>query len=106
MVVHSFNPSTLRQRQADLSDFETSLVYKVSPRQPGLCYTEGWCVTKGHKRSGHILHHCGEVMAEASNSWFHYTIVKINECVDGCVLACAQLDFCSLGVLATEWYCT
>lgn len=93
MVAHSFNPSTLRQRQEDLSDFETSLVYKVSPRQLGLCYTEGWCVTRGIR--GQVTYSTlWRIMAEVSNSWLHYTtIVKINECIDGCVLACAQLDF-------------
>lgn len=35
MVVHAFNPKT-RETEADRSKFEASLVYKASPRQPGL----------------------------------------------------------------------
>jgi len=37
-------PSTLalrRQRLVDLCELEASIVYKVSPGQPGLCYTDG-----------------------------------------------------------------
>ena len=30
VVVHIFNPALRKQRQADLSEFEASLVYKVS----------------------------------------------------------------------------
>ena len=30
MVVHGFNPRTLKQRQADNSEFEASMVYTVS----------------------------------------------------------------------------
>jgi hypothetical protein len=33
-------PELRRQRQEDVCEFETSLVYKACPRQPGLCYTE------------------------------------------------------------------
>jgi hypothetical protein len=33
-------PALGRQRQADLCEFEASLVYKVSPGQPALCNTE------------------------------------------------------------------
>jgi hypothetical protein len=33
-------PALGRQRQADLSEFEVSLVYKANPRELGLCYTE------------------------------------------------------------------
>jgi hypothetical protein len=44
VVVHAFNPR--RQRQVDLYEFKASLVYKVSPGQPGLCYTEQPCLEK------------------------------------------------------------
>ena len=30
----------------DLCEFEASLVYKASPGQPGLCYTEKLCLEK------------------------------------------------------------
>ena len=32
VVAHAFNPSNWRQRQADLCEFETSLVYRVSSK--------------------------------------------------------------------------
>jgi hypothetical protein len=32
MVAHAFNPSIQRQRQAGISEFEASLVYRVSSR--------------------------------------------------------------------------
>lgn len=34
------------QRQTNLCKFEVSLVYKTSPRQPGLCFTEKLCLEK------------------------------------------------------------
>ena len=30
--MHAFNPSSWRQKQADLCEFEASLVYRASPR--------------------------------------------------------------------------
>lgn len=33
-------PALVKQRQAELYDFEASLVYKVSPELPGLCNIE------------------------------------------------------------------
>jgi hypothetical protein len=45
-------PALWRQRQADLCEFEASLVYKVSPVQPGLCYTEKPCLEKQNNKNG------------------------------------------------------
>ena len=45
VVVHSFNPSTQRQRQADLYEFKPSLVYRVSSRT-GSKATEKSCLEK------------------------------------------------------------
>jgi hypothetical protein len=39
MVILTFNPSTREAKAAFLCKFEASLVYRVSPGQPGLCYT-------------------------------------------------------------------
>jgi hypothetical protein len=36
VVAHTFNPSTQRQRQADLCEFKASLVYRGSFRTLGL----------------------------------------------------------------------
>jgi hypothetical protein len=36
MVARAFHPSTPEAEQVDLCDFLDSLVYKVSPGQPGL----------------------------------------------------------------------
>jgi hypothetical protein len=44
-----FNPSTQRLRQEDLCEFEVNLIYKVSPEQPRLCYTEKPCLIKQDK---------------------------------------------------------
>ena len=38
------NPGLRRKRQEDLCEFEDSLVYKASQRQPGLCYTKKPCL--------------------------------------------------------------
>ena len=32
LVAHTFNPSTWEQRQAELCEFEVSLIYRVSSR--------------------------------------------------------------------------
>jgi hypothetical protein len=34
VVAHAFNPALGRQRQADLCEFEASLIYRVSSRTP------------------------------------------------------------------------
>jgi hypothetical protein len=36
MVVHTFNPSTWEAEAGQISEFEASLIYKVSPGQLGL----------------------------------------------------------------------
>lgn len=49
MVVHAFNPKT-RETEADRSKFEASLVYKASPRQPGLVTLRNRLKKKKKKR--------------------------------------------------------
>ena len=44
LVAHTFNPSTGRQWQVDLSEFEASLVYRVSSRTARM--TEKPCLKK------------------------------------------------------------
>jgi len=46
VVAHAFNLST--QRQADLCEFKASL---VSPREPGLYYTEKPCLKSKTKQN-------------------------------------------------------
>lgn len=53
------------------------------------------------EREKSLPHDRGHIVITVEKSWqklqtasyFISTIVKINECVDGCVLACSQLDF-------------
>lgn len=40
MVAHSLNPSTRRQRQADVREFKASLVYLVSSRLARATYRD------------------------------------------------------------------
>ena len=42
-------PALAKQRQADLCEIKASLVYKVNPGQPGLCYTEKPYLKKQNK---------------------------------------------------------
>ena len=49
VVAHTFNPSTWRQRQADLCEFEASLVYRASSRT-GSKATEKPCLDKTAKK--------------------------------------------------------
>ena len=56
-----------RQRQADLCEFEASLVYKVSPGQPELCYIgkphfkqQQKQKQKTNKQTKKNLAHCGQ----------------------------------------------
>jgi hypothetical protein len=39
-AVNIFNPSTQEGRSRQICELEANLVYKVSPGQPGLYYTE------------------------------------------------------------------
>jgi hypothetical protein len=44
-MAHVFNSNTWRQRQVDLCEFETSLVYKASSRiAKTVCYGEKHCL--------------------------------------------------------------
>lgn len=52
MVAHAFNPSKERQKQVDLSEFRTSLVYTTVPGQPGL-----HCKTLSQKQRSYDSHH-------------------------------------------------
>lgn len=63
MVVHTFSPSTQRQKQADLYEFKTSLVYKASPGQQRLCYTKKSCLGKKTKTN----HQQQEAMRQGSH---------------------------------------
>lgn len=54
-MAHAFNPSTERQRLADISEFEASLVYKASFRPTRA--TEWDSILKQTKtRKQHIMH--------------------------------------------------
>jgi hypothetical protein len=45
-VAHVFNPSTALREERQICEFETSLIYKLSPGQPELCYTGKPCLKK------------------------------------------------------------
>jgi hypothetical protein len=46
-------PAFRKQRQEDPCDFKVSLVYRVSPGQPGDCYTEKPCLEKTKQNKSH-----------------------------------------------------
>ena len=53
MVAHAFNPSIWELRQADLCEFEASLVYKGSPEHPELLHRETMSkIKQTSKRAG------------------------------------------------------
>lgn len=47
--VHTINPSTQRQRQASVCEYAARLIYKASPGQPRICYTEKPCLERQNK---------------------------------------------------------
>ena len=50
-MVHTFNPSTGRQRQVDLCELEANLVYRVNSRTDSIA-TEKLCLEKPKKTEG------------------------------------------------------
>jgi predicted porin len=50
VVAHTFNPSTQEARGRRISEFEASLVYKVSSRTDRQGYTEKPCLEKPKKK--------------------------------------------------------
>jgi hypothetical protein len=70
--VHTLNPSTGRQRQAELCEFKTSLFYKFQDSQG---YTEKPCLVKNKKEEKVWERREGK---EGKGKWQAYTSVLLN----------------------------
>ena len=55
---HAFNSALWRQRQVDLSEFEASLVYRVSSRTESQGCTEKLCLEKQKRGKKEELTQC------------------------------------------------